>query len=72
MIRIEDATDDRMKRRIVRNYAEEVIRSHGENNSVGKFDRFIRRMMDNWADSGMEDDVIIKLINNSYIKEFGE
>lgn len=40
---------EKRQRRIVRSIAEEVLREHGENNSIGTYDRFLRAMMDRWA-----------------------
>lgn len=59
-----------MSRRAVRGIAEDVISEHGENNSIGKFDRFIRHMVNNWADSGHDRDFIYEAIDKAYNYEF--
>ena len=60
-----------MDRRKVKYIAEEVINEHGENNSIGKFDRFIRSMMNTWAESGEhDDDFLHEVINRAYEREF--
>lgn len=61
-----------MDRRKIRHIAEEVIREHGENNSIGKFDRFIRTMMNTWSGVGEHDDEFLhEVINRAYEREFG-
>ena len=62
-----------MNRRKIKHIAEEVISEHGENNSIGKFDRFIRTMMNSWAESGEHDDEFLhEVINRAYEREFGK
>lgn len=62
-----------MNRRKIKHIAEEVINEHGENNSIGKFDRFIRTMMNSWAESGEHDDEFLhEVINRAYEREFGK
>lgn len=65
-----DSVDDRQQRRIVRSIANEVIQSRGENNSIGTYDAFIRKMIDNWATSGQDRDFIKAAIEKSFDKEF--
>lgn len=64
-------SETEMTRRRVRKIAEDVIGEHGENNSIGKFDRFIIRMMNRWADAGEHDEEFIHdVINRSFEQEF--
>lgn len=65
-----ESVDDRQQRRIVRRIANEVIQSRGENNSIGTYDAFIRKMIDNWATSGHDRDFIKAAIEKSFDKEF--
>ena len=64
-------TQDRFSRKIVRNIAEEVIREHGENNSIGTYDSFIRTMMDRWGrPDGHDRDFIHDVITKAFEEEF--
>ena len=65
-----DSVDDRQQRRIVRDIANEVIQSRGENNSIGTYDAFIRKMINHWATSGQDRDFIEAAIEKSFDKEF--
>lgn len=65
-------SETELSRRAVRGIAEDIIREHGENNSIGKFDRFIKQMMNNWAESGQDEEFIRGAIERAYEKEFGE
>ena len=65
-----ESVDDRQQRRIIRDIANEVIQSRGENNSIGTYDAFIRKMIDNWATSGQDRDFIKAAIEKLFDKEF--
>lgn len=64
-------SETEVSRRMIRKIAEDVIREHGENNSIGKFDRFIIRMMNRWGESGEHDrEFLHEVINRAYEGEF--
>ena len=64
-------TSDRFSRRIIKNIAEEIIREHGENNSIGTYDSFIRTMMDRWGTpNGHDRDFIHHVITKAFEEEF--
>ena len=62
---------EKLQRRIVRSIAEEVLREHGENNSIGTYDRFLRAMMDRWGTiSGHDREFLHAVITKAFEKEF--
>ena len=63
-------SEQEMNRRAVRGIAEDVIRAHGDNNSIGTYDKFIMRMVNNWADSGQDEEFIREAVNNSFEQMF--
>ena len=62
---------EKRQRRIVRSIAEEILREHGENNSIGTYDRFLRAMMDRWSTiSGHDREFLHAVITKAFEKEF--
>lgn len=74
MIKInENATylrDD--ERKNIRQICLAVINAHGQNNSVGKFDKFIQSHVNKWANTGHDSDFYTAIITKDYEKEFGK
>lgn len=56
---------------MIRKIAEDVIREHGDNNSIGTYDRFIIKMMNRWMDAGEHDaEFLHEVINRAFEQEF--
>ena len=68
MIINESSISTKEDRQIIRSIVNEVLAKNGVNNSIGTYDSFIRRMVDNWAGTGHDRKFLFHVIEKSFHK----